>query len=713
MVLPSQQIQELQNALISALLDKVSLEQMLLVELEKKSSIVANEGNFPDFILKLIQTADLEGWVEYLICTAYNHNPENPKLQRFIQKISLKKSSDLRVIIEQKLEYEYDNLEEIGTGAFGITYRASIKNQQRYVVIKTIKIDELYQIIKSNNQETEKEFCQEIKSFAKEAEFLSSFKHDHIVGYHQHLTRKLNFVLNNKQDRNLYSVYELELPFLIMEYIEGENLEEYMSKRDFPLEETEALRYIQQIGAALTVVHDQGVLHRDIKPKNIMVREGKHNAVLIDFGIAREFSPNVTQTHTVAFTQGYAPPEQLNRKEQRGKYTDIYGLAATLYYLLTKKHPSHALNRIIKPLDEPKKLNSRISDRVNEAIMWGMELESSKRPQTVQQWLTKIFSPECEQGAINSRIKTESFEFDTVTLIVKNSGVGGTERTYEIKHSRGSVECFQENLGNGVILEMVSLPGGKFIMGSPATELKRDATEGPQHCVTIQPFFIGKFTVTQAEWKRVAALPKVNRDLRADPSCFKGDKRPVEFVSWYDTVEFCDRLAKHTHKPYRLPSEAEWEYACRAGTTTPFCFGETITTELANYDGNYTYTAGNTAGTKGKFRQETTEVGTFPANAFGLYDMHGNVWEWCQDNYHDSYQDAPTNGKAWLNDNIHQLQVRRGGSWFYYPELCRSAYRNGNTPDMDLNSLGFRVVFDNVMAMSQESVEVNLNLNYI
>ncbi len=139
-----------------------------------------------------------------------------------------------------------------------------------------------------------------------------------------------------------------------MEYIEGENLEELVSKRDAPLEETEALRYIQQIGEALTIVHNKGILHLDIKPKNIMVRENTNDARLIDFGIAREFSPNVTQTHTVSFTQGYAPPEQLNPKAQRGKYTDVYGLAATLYYLLTKEHPMHVLTRLTQSLDEPK-----------------------------------------------------------------------------------------------------------------------------------------------------------------------------------------------------------------------------------------------------------------------------------------------------------------------------------------------------------------------
>ncbi|MHC5719615.1 MAG: formylglycine-generating enzyme family protein, partial [Nostoc sp.] len=161
---------------------------------------------------------------------------------------------------------------------------------------------------------------------------------------------------------------------------------------------------------------------------------------------------------------------------------------------------------------------------------------------------------------------------------------------------------------------------------------------------------------------------------------FKGEQRPVEQVSWYDAVEFCDRLSDHTkrQRQYRLPSEAEWEYACRAGTTTPFHFGETITSELANYDATSTYGRG----VEGTYRKETTPVGSFnAANAFGLYDMHGNVWEWCLDDWHNNYERAPTDGSPWFdnkNDNLYQKQgnaVLRGGSWLYYPRDCRSASR--------------------------------------
>ncbi len=222
-------------------------------------------------------------------------------------------------------------------------------------------------------------------------------------------------------------------------------------------------------------------------------------------------------------------------------------------------------------------------------------------------------------------------------------------------------------------------------MGSPTNELGHSDAESPQHTVTIKSFFMGKYPITQAQWQAVAALPQLNRELNPDPSYFKGADRPVEKVSWYDTKEFCDRLSQHTGRHYRLPSEAEWEYACRAGSTTPFHFGETITSELANYDANSTYGAG----VKGTYRGKTTEVGSFGVpNAFVLYDMHGNVWEWCADHWYDDYEGAPTDGIAWvINDN---RRVLRGGSWDTFPDIFRSASRYRD--HAVLNSVGFRVV---------------------
>jgi formylglycine-generating enzyme required for sulfatase activity len=271
---------------------------------------------------------------------------------------------------------------------------------------------------------------------------------------------------------------------------------------------------------------------------------------------------------------------------------------------------------------------------------------------------------------------------------------------------------FTEQLNESSKLDMMLIPAGTFEMGQTEEEKAelirlfgeedyqtyfRD--ELPQHSVSVPLFFMGKYPITQAQWRAVAAYEPAHKslELKPDPSKFKGDNRPVEQVTWEDAQEFCQRLSAKTSRLYRLPSEAEWEYACRAGTTTPFHFGETISDELANYcaedreiDGKLrkgTYGRG----ILGQYRQETTEVGKFPANPFGLYDMHGNVWEWCEDDWHSDYEGAPTNGSAWTElDRLNTSKLVRGGSWFINPYLCRSASRSGNNDVNDI--VGFRVV---------------------
>ncbi|NES72182.1 MAG: formylglycine-generating enzyme family protein [Okeania sp. SIO2D1] len=262
-----------------------------------------------------------------------------------------------------------------------------------------------------------------------------------------------------------------------------------------------------------------------------------------------------------------------------------------------------------------------------------------------------------------------------------------------IKKQRRRVTGIVEDLGDGIKLELVEIPAGKFLMGSPEDELEHSSDESPQHEVNVSAFFMGCYPITQGQWKAIVNnVPKIQRDLDSNPSRFKGDNLPVETVSWYDAVEFCARLSKYTGRNYRLPSEAEWEYACRAGTTTPFHFGETITTDLANYDGNYTYGQG----VKGKYREETTPIGSFKvANAFGLYDMHGNVYEWCEDDWHDNYEDAPDDGSVWRSgnqDTTKTTKVIRGASWINNPRWCRSASRVIYYADDLIDYIGFRVL---------------------
>jgi formylglycine-generating enzyme required for sulfatase activity len=324
-----------------------------------------------------------------------------------------------------------------------------------------------------------------------------------------------------------------------------------------------------------------------------------------------------------------------------------------------------------------------------------------------------------------------------------------------IQKQRRQAYQWVERLGDDLQLEMVAIPEGTFMMGSPENELDRSSSEGPQHEVSVPSFFMGKYPVTQAQWRFVAELPQVNRELNLDPSSSTGDKRPIEQVSWYDVVEFCDRFSTYTRREYRLPAEAEWEYACRAGTRTRYHFGDVIVPELANYSNDQramlassrssslfntrqlatvereiqpgqtgrirfqgtfwsarcsaaiTIPAGeqvDVIGTQGPvllvepsvaryYKKRTTPVGSFKiANAFGLYDMHGNVWEWCLDHWHDNYEGAPTDGSTWFSDNENTSRVLRGGSLLSDPRDCRSALRIISPPNNRASDIGFRVV---------------------
>jgi formylglycine-generating enzyme required for sulfatase activity len=267
-----------------------------------------------------------------------------------------------------------------------------------------------------------------------------------------------------------------------------------------------------------------------------------------------------------------------------------------------------------------------------------------------------------------------------------------TPRPLTVQRTQYKAQSYLEPLdlaAGDLPLRLMVIPAGEFLMGSPGEEGGYD-DEKPQHLVVVPRFLLGQYPVTQAQWRAVAAMPQQRQILKPDPSEFKGNNRPVECVSWEDAVEFCARLAAQTQRAYGLPSEAEWEYACRAGTQTPFFFGETLTPELANYDCGKTY---GKRGVKGEIVGETSPVDIYQvANFWGLSDMHGNVWEWCEDDWHGSYAEAPQDGSSWISRYPSTVgKIRRGGSWLSDPGSCCSTVRYHGSRSYRNPDIGFRV----------------------
>lgn len=268
-----------------------------------------------------------------------------------------------------------------------------------------------------------------------------------------------------------------------------------------------------------------------------------------------------------------------------------------------------------------------------------------------------------------------TFAFHTAT-VAPGGAVARAER---------QARSYFEDLGGDVAIEMVAIPDGEFLMGTASAEYPDEA---PQHRVRIQAFYLSRYEVTQAQWRAVAALPRVARALDPDPSAFKGDDLPVDHVSWEDAVEFSERLSRKTRHAYRLPSETEWEYAARAGTTTHFAFGDALAPTLASYDATVPFGGGP----RGPAPTGSSKVGSFGvANAFGLADMHGNVAEWCLGEYHASYEGAPADGRPWLTGGDTDRRILRGGSWDDLAVDCRSANRYSYPREGRRPTIGFRL----------------------
>lgn len=271
-------------------------------------------------------------------------------------------------------------------------------------------------------------------------------------------------------------------------------------------------------------------------------------------------------------------------------------------------------------------------------------------------------------------------------FVLTNWSFGSEPTRQSSPFASGKAETYQQawaehlqtpvKLTNSIGMTFAMIPPGEFSMGSPPKEEWHRDDEVLHRVTLSKAFYMGTTEVTQEQW---SAFTDEN------PSFCTGDQLPVETVTWKQAVEFCRKLSEKEGKLYRLPTEAEWEYACRAGTATPFHTGETVRPDQANYDGNRTYAGGP----KGVFREETTKAGSFAPNAWGLHDMHGNVWEWCAD-WYGKYPESDVTDP--VGPAKGDRRIIRGGCWVNFPAVCRSANR-GNVPPVSWNfHLGFRVV---------------------
>ncbi|OQB35532.1 MAG: Serine/threonine-protein kinase pkn1 [Candidatus Hydrogenedentes bacterium ADurb.Bin179] len=531
--------------------------------------------------------------------------------------------------------------------------------------------------------------------------------------------------------------------YLVMDYVDGVSLQKYLEQHGNRMSETKALQLMQPVMDGLRAVHNAGFLHRDVKPSNIYLTESGQ-VILLDFGSARQSMGAGTHTLTVVLTPGYAAPEQYSSRGVQGPWTDVYSCAATLYRCITGHLPPEAQDRLspddpallMPPSGYP---DAEVSRHVDFALVRALELDRTRRPQSIDEFhkmfhggdglkkddTTKIKSIRNQQHSKRPRfwkkIATAVFimvwfvlcsgmtllfllflgfmfessieetdqpyglepatpqEFRTKTKEyvpltdsqVEQAKLDNWKKGKPVNPEAGTVWAWE--IADNVTLELVWIPPGRFLMGSPGSEEDRDDDETQHQVTIIWGFWLGKYEVTQAQWEKV---------MGNNPSEFKGNKNlPVESVSWEDCQEFIKRLNAHGEGMFRLPTEAEWEYACRAGSTTAYSFGD-ASSELYRY-ANYCDRANSnnlpwqdTAHNDGY--DKTAPVGSFKPNPWGLYDMHGNVWEWCQDPI------GPDSGS---------LRVRRGGCWFNCePVNCRSALRYRGEPGYRVDLLGFRLV---------------------
>lgn len=491
-------------------------------------------------------------------------------------------------------------------------------------------------------------------------------------------------------------------PYLEMAYLPDALDGESWLQQHGPLSLDQGLQVATQVARVLQLAHRQGIHHHDLKPANLLLQQTDDGlkATVIDFGLSSKVielhqrlgrgsvSGKSLMARQVFGSLDYAPPEQRGQGNQPGPWSDLYSLAITLYRLLTNAPPNPP-NPFLLPDDRD----------FQQLLFQCLHHDPEQRP-TAEQFLERVAGlqtpPPRPSPLVRGREqKSPPYQGGDLEGV---SGEGGeacpylhgwnTEQVQKLQRDTARrlklTPMFHDRLRDGSAgPEMMIIPAGRFLMGSPKGEGKRKNNERQHEVMIEQPFALGRYPVIFDDYDRFCHA--TGRDKPEDEGWGRS-RQPVINVSWHDAMAYCEWLSEQTGQVYRLPSEAEWEYACRAGTTTPFHFGGTIGTEQANYNGNVTYGKG----VKGEYREKTIPVGQFPANAWGLHDMHGNVWEWTGSEYDDGYT-GREQGLLAADAADDVRRVFRGGSWVDFPHWVRSAFRFRNHPDNRDGLLGLRL----------------------
>lgn len=537
---------------------------------------------------------------------------------------------------------KYKIIRFISSGGFGCTYEGVHVLLKKRVAIKEFFVKDFCNRDESTAAVTigitsKTALVHKLKDkFIEEAQSVCALKHSHIV--------------------NVYDVFEENgTAYYVMDYIDGLSLNDIV-KRSGALTEKKAMKYILQVSDALKHVHSYNRLHLDVKPGNIMI-DDDDNAILIDFGTSKQYDEVAGENTStlMGMTPGYAPLEQMgNDIVKFTPSTDVYALGATLYKLLTGITPLSAT--LLASGEDLQPIPSSVSWNARNAVYKAMQINKKKRPQSIDEFVAIINTP------AEPIVDPESEVDDDPTVLV-----GDAPRVYKKITSEKVGQALRVNVGK-VEFRMIYVEGGTFDMKETVAcgFLGLSSKEVVQK-TTLSNYYIGETQVTQELWQAV---------MGSNPSSFKGNRRPVERVSWNDCQTFISKLNSLTGKRFRLPTEAEWEFASRGGTMSRGC----------KYSGSNTL--GNVAWYDGNSGNNTHDVGTKSANELGVYDMSGNVWEWCQDwygNYSNSSQTNPTGAYSGSD------RVLRGGSWCSYAWDCCVSFRYDYAPDYRNFNLGLRL----------------------